>query len=282
LGVAEFFAVLKRSLIRAFQNNCFGNAKAVAFSALLSFFPSLMVVAAVVLRQDIAGVMGEISGALGRLLPPEPYRLAMQYLHAGDSGVQRLLAGAGFVALWSASGAMLSLMTGLRAAYHLPETRSILRSRLVSLLLVVAAGAPLLAATLLLFFGQQIEHRLALLWGAGSWLIFLIGGLVRWVVALATSIVVIGTVYHLAPDRPQKWGYVWPGAAVATVLWLSATLIFAWYVRTIARYNYIYGSISAVVVLMIWMYIVSLTILVGCEFTAEYERARSGKDAVAA
>lgn len=271
MSIGRFFGLLRRACVRAFQDDCLEIAKGVAFSSLLSFFPALMVTAAVLLSQNVGGAMEEIETFLRRLLPAGPYRLAIQYLHARDTGTRGLLAGAGFVALWSASDAILSLMAGLRAAYHLPETRSFFKARGVALLLVVAAGTPLLAATLLLFFGQQIEQALTRLWGEGSALIFLIGSLARWTVAVATSIAVIGTVYHVAPDRPQRWRYVWPGAAVATVLWLSATLVFAWYVRNVARYNYLYGSISAVVVLMIWMYLVSLTILVGCEFTAEYE-----------
>ncbi len=275
MSVGQFFGLLKRACVRAFEDNCLEVAKGVAYSALLSFFPTLMVAAAILLSQNVGGVMEAIAGFLSELLPVGPFTLAMQYLQPRDRGTRGLLIGASLVALWSASDAILSLMAGLRAAYHLPETRSFLKARGVALLLVLAAGSPLIGATLLLFFGQQIEHAVTRAWGPGSSLMFLIGGLMRWVIAIFTSVAVIGTVYHLAPDRPQRWRYVWPGAAVATVLWLSATLIFAWYVRHVARYNYLYGSISAVVVLMIWMYLVSLTILVGCEFTAEYERSCS-------
>lgn len=266
-----FLELLRRALIRSFRDDCFETAKGVAFSSILSFFPGLMVVAALLFSQNVAEMVQEISTALGTVLPPQAHRLVAQYLSPAGLRTKGLLAGAGVVAIWSASGAILSLMQGFRTVYRLPETRSFLRARGVALLLLLLAGVPLLFATLLLFFGQQIESWLMAHWGAGSWWILLAGRALRWIVALVTSTAVIGMVYRFAPNRPQRWRCAWPGAAVATALWLLATLTFVWYVRHVARYSDLYGSISAAVVLLLWMYIVSLAVLVGCEFNVAYE-----------
>ena len=76
----------------------------------------------------------------------------------------------------------------------------------------------------------------------------------------------------IGPNRPNKLRYVWPGALMATTLWWGATAVFAWYVRNIANYNVLYGSIGAVVALLVWMYLLSVIALICCEYNAERER----------
>jgi membrane protein len=271
MSLGSFFPLLKRALVRAFDDNCFAIAKGAAFSSMLSFFPGLMVVASLLFSRDAEATLREISSLLGAVLPPEAYRLTAQYLTAEGMETRGLLAAAWAVAVWSASDAVVALMAGFRAAYRLPETRSFLKTRAVAMALLLLAGAPLLFATLLLFFGQQIERWLIVHLGAVSGWIVLAGRLSRWAGALLASTAVIALAYHVAPDRRQRWRYVWPGAAVATGLWLPATALFAWYAQNVARYSDLYGSISAAVVLLLWMYLVNLIVLIGCEFNAEYE-----------
>ena len=261
--------LLGRAVVRAFDDGCFEAAKGAAFSAMLSFFPGLLVVAAVLIQQNVGDIVPEVSRALARVLPRDAHRLATQYLFQGR-GAQGLLVWAGAVALWSASGAILSLKHGLHAAYKMQEKRGFVHTRIVAMVAVLLAGAPLVAATILLVSGQLAEVWLLKMVG-GSPGLALVGRLGRTVLALGTCATVLATVYHIVPNRRQRWRLVWPGALVATVLWWSATLGFAWYVSHVARYRDFYGSLQAVVVLLIWMYIVSLLVLIGGEFNAEYE-----------
>jgi membrane protein len=97
----------------------------------------------------------------------------------------------------------------------------------------------------------------------------------RYVIAFAGNASVTAMLYYIGPNRKQRWRYVWPGAALATLAWLIATMVFAWYVRNIARYNVMYGSIGAAIALLVWMYLLALIALVGCEFNAAYERSCS-------
>lgn len=276
MSVRKFFWLLRRAAAGSFQDNCFEIAKSAAYSSILSFFPGLMVMASLLFSHNVKAVVDEISVALGRVLPPEAYQVAAVYLTAEGKRAQGLLAGAWIVAIWSASNVMVSLMEGFRVAYRIPVGRSFLRTRAVALMLLPLAGAPLLSATLLLFFGQQIENWLTAHLGEASWWVAPAGQVLRWTVSLGSSVFVLGLLYRVGPNRPQKWCFVWPGAALATALWLLATLLFAWYVQHIARYGDLYGSISTAVVLLIWMYIVNLVVLVGCEYNAEYERATRG------
>jgi membrane protein len=97
------------------------------------------------------------------------------------------------------------------------------------------------------------------------------GKLARYAAAFLATALTTLLLYKLGPNRPQPWRFVWPGALLSTFLWLAATLLFAWYVRDIADYNVLYGSVGAVIALLIWMYLLSLIALYGCAFNAEYE-----------
>ena len=87
--------------------------------------------------------------------------------------------------------------------------------------------------------------------------------------AVCAVAVSLASLYYLGPKHPGGKHNVWPGTMVATILWLIATVGFAWYVRNIANYNVMYGSIAAVMALIVWMYVLSIIALVGCEYNAE-------------
>ncbi len=90
--------------------------------------------------------------------------------------------------------------------------------------------------------------------------------------SFATTVMVTSLLYYFGPYRRQRWHFVWPGAVLATILWLLATSGFGWYVTHIAHYNVLYGSVGAALALLVWMYVMAVIALIGCEFNAEYER----------
>ena len=102
---------------------------------------------------------------------------------------------------------------------------------------------------------------------------------VRWLIAGLTSIAVIALIYHNAVPRTQPWHSVLPGATLATAVWFGATALFGWYLQRYADYSIIYGSLGVGIALLVWMYMISLIILVGAEFNAMlYPRAMLGRE----
>jgi membrane protein len=91
---------------------------------------------------------------------------------------------------------------------------------------------------------------------------------IRWAIAILTSIAVIALIYHNAVPRTQPWHSVIPGAVLATGLWLGATALFGWYLQSYADYSIIYGSLGVSIALLVWMYLISLVVLIGSEFNA--------------
>jgi len=91
---------------------------------------------------------------------------------------------------------------------------------------------------------------------------------IRWLIAIVTSVAVMQLIYHNAVPRTLRWHTVLPGAALATAIWFPATAAFGWYVRHFAEYSLFYGSLATAIVLLIWLYIISIIVLLGAEFNA--------------
>ena len=138
-------------------------------------------------------------------------------------------------------------------------------------------------STLLVAFGSKIETTI-LYYTAHEFsaYILLMWTCIRWLIATLTSIAVIALIYHHAVPRTQPWHTVIPGATLATGLWFSFTLLFGFYLQHYADYGVIYGSLGAAIALLVWMYMVSLVILIGAEFNAMlFPRAMLGKELIA-
>ena len=255
---------------RAFQHDAFGVAKGAAFSAILTFFPAILVLASILSRsQSSEAFVREIFRALGRVLPEGTNATITQYL-TGTKPVQtKFLVWITVLTLWTASGVMISWMEGFRKAYQMPKIWGLIQERLVAFLMVVLAGVPMGFASFLAVSGNLVEHWA--MYHLGHELTPYILGLwtaVRWIIAVLTSIAVIGLVYHHGVPRTQPWHRVLPGAVVATVLWVFVTVLFGWYLRHYANYDVIYGSVGTAIALLIWLYLVSMVVLIGAEFNA--------------
>ena len=274
-----FFWLLRRSVVAALDDGCFGAAKGAAYSALLSFFPILASAAAILVQIRAEFVSRMVERTLSEIVPPDSVDLVVKQFRATGARPLALLIVAGLISVWAASGVIKSLMEGFQAAYRVPRNRGFVRQNAVAIALVLLSAVPLVCATLLLVFGNQAErvvlnglkvdpilNPLAPTW---EWL----SRMARYAVAVVTTVVVTAVLYYFGPYRRQRWRYVWPGAILATVLWLLATSGFAWYVRHIAHYNVMYGSVGAGIALLVWMYLTAAIALVGCEFNAEYERS---------
>jgi membrane protein len=279
----RFLRLLRLALWRAFQHDAFSIAKASAYSSILTFFPALLVVGSVLATsRKGAPYLREISYALSRILPAGS-SAAMNFLRGAAQRPVSLLITASLLTLWTASGVMISWMEGFRRCYELPKVWGLVQERLISFLLVIFALVPMTFSTLLVAFGSKIEATI-LFYTAHEFsaIILLMWTCLRWLIATLTSIAVIALIYHHAVPRTQPWHSVIPGATLATAMWFSSTLLFGFYLQHYADYSLIYGSLGAAIALLVWMYMVSLVILVGAEFNAMlFPRAMLGKELIA-
>jgi membrane protein len=279
----RFLRLLRLAVWRAFQHDAFSIAKASAYSSILTFFPSLLVLGSVLATwRKGAPYMREITYALSRILPTGA-NTALNFLRSAATRPFGMLVTASLITLWTASGVMVSWMEGFRRCYELPKIWGLLKERLIAFGLVIFALLPMTFATLLVAFGSKIESDILFYTDREfSPYILLMWAVIRWIIAILASIAVISLIYHNAVPRTQPWHSVLPGASLATGLWFSTTLLFGWYLRHYADYSIIYGSLGAAIALLVWMYMVSLVVLVGAEFNAMiFPRAMLGKELIA-
>jgi membrane protein len=258
-ALGRFWRLFRLSIWRAFEHDAFGTAKASAYSSIFTFFPALLVLGSVVATLNRGEVyLREISYALGTILPAGS-STALSYLRGSTDRPVGLLISTSLFTVWSASGVIISWMDGFRRAYQLPKTWGIVQERLIAFSLVLMAGIPMTFSTVLVAFGSRIEMRILFLIGHEFGpLILLLWGAIRWAIAIMTSVAVIQLIYHNAV----------PGAVLATAMWLISTALFGWYLQHYADYSVIYGSLGVGIALLVWMYLISLAVLIGAEFNA--------------
>jgi len=275
--------LLRLSFWRAFVHDSFATAKASAYSSILTFFPVLLIVGSGLANWRKGGpYLREISYALGSILPAGG-NTALNYLKGAGKHPVGFLLTTSIVTLWTGSGVMISWMEGFRRCYELPKTWGLVKERLIAFLLVIFALTPMTFATLLVAVGSKFEMRLLPYVDPdfSAYVLFLWGA-IRWLIATLTSISVIALIYHNAVPRTQPWHSVVPGSILATILWFSVTVGFRSYLAHFGNFATIYGSLGVAMALLVWMYFISLVVLVGAEFNALlFPRAMLGKELTA-
>jgi len=270
--------LLKRTLLSALDDGCFGIAKGAAYSSLLSFFPVLTSAATILVQTRAEFVAHTMSQFLQQIVPPGSEEIVINQFRIKGQRPLSLLIVAAILSLWAASSVIKSLMEGFHAAYRTPRSRSFLHETGVAIGLVFLAAIPLIGASALVLFGGQVEYAVLKALSvdpilspvAGLWQVF--SRIARYGVAFGATATLTAILYYFGPYRRQRWARVWPGAILATLLWLGATSGFAWYIHNITNYNVLYGSIGTGIALLVWMYVLAAIAILGCEFNAEYER----------
>jgi membrane protein len=273
----RFLSHFRKALWLALEHDVLNTAKAAAYSGMLMFFPGLVVFTTLVAKvSEGPTLVGEIRSALEQFLPADTMSLMQGSMQTRHIHSTQLIYSAASLSVFAGLGLMLTLMEGFRRAYRLPRNDwGFWQRRLRALLLVPIVLAPLASATMLLVFGRTIEKWMIV--NSGHELrqvVLFFWRMGRWSLALATSIAVLGALYHFGTKRGEHWMRVMPGAVTATVVWFPATLAFGWYVTRIADYSMFYGSFGAGIATLVWLYITSFSALLGAELNGALYRER--------
>lgn len=266
------WAILLATWRRISRDNLSALAAGAAFQALLMIFPTLTAVVSLYgLGADPNMVERQIIAMHG-VLPPEAVELIATWLHTLAHGATTKF-GIGLIvsillAFWSMWSATAMLMTAVNLCYGEEEKRSFVSFNLRAL----ALGAVLaLFGVAALALVAALPVALALLPVSDTWVAIL--GLVRWPLLAGIVILALAIIYRYAPDRTvPKWQWISWGAAAAAVLWILGSIGFTIYVSEVGSYDKTYGSLGAVIILLLWFYLTAYVILVGAELNAEIER----------
>ena len=263
----------KRTVKETVDDDCLGLAAQLAYYLFLALFPAFLFLLALSSFFPLQDLTGDLSRMLQPVASPEVVTLvAEQMRRISESQDGGLLTFGVLAALWSSSAAMVAVTTSLNAAYDIKEGRPWWKVRLIAIGLTIALAVFFLLSFTLVLAGPTMAEYLGRtlhLGGAFEWS----WKILQWPLVFFLVSTAIGVVYYFAPDAEQDWVWITPGAVLATVLWLVASLLFKIYVVNYSDYNAAYGAIGGVMVLLLWFYVSSLAILVGAEMNAEIEHA---------
>lgn len=253
------------------QDNLSMIAAGAAFYGLLAVFPSIAAAVSLYGLFTDPDTVTRHMQMLQTILPEQARMVLDQQLRsvtaAGDDALTLGAIGSFVLALWSASKGVKSLMTALNVVYDEQEKRGFIKLNAVALFLtltmllvvIISLGAVAVLPAVLGFLGLPPIAEAAARW-------------LRWPLLAVVAVIAMGVLYrYAAARRPPQWRWVTYGAVAATVLWLIGSALFSWYVSNFASYNETYGSVAAIVVLMMWLWLSAYFVLLGGELNAEME-----------
>ena len=286
LSLGEWVEVFKRAAKEFLADDCMGLAQQVAFSALLAFLPTVILLIGL-LGLFGTGAFDSLEKFVGSVAPHgvvDMIDLAKKDAAQNKSGSAIAFVGGIFLALWAATGAMGAVVKAVNRAYERLETRPFWKVRLISLVLVFATGFVLAGTFLLIIFGGDLGDAIARRTPLdGGFKVF--WNIARWPIAFVAVLLFFALVYFLAPDKDQRsWKWVSPGSLVGSVIWLVLSGLFALYTSFSSSYDRTYGSLAGGIVLLLWLNYSAWAILFGAELNAELDRqadihAAGGPDA---
>lgn len=268
----RFGRFLRRLQLEIAHDDCNGMAAQIAFYLLLSIFPFMLFLLSLVSYLPVPDLSRQVLAALQEQLPTEAFGLVEDNVLSLLTTRRQELLGAGLlVALWSASMGIGALITTINRAYNIRPRRSMPEQKALAILLTLALSGIMLLSTVIVLFGPRVTH--AIFQGLGlagdsynAWVRLRLG------IVFLLNLGTLSILYYYGPEARQQFRWILPGAVTATLLWLGASSLFRLFVRNFGRYDATYGSIAAVIVLMMWMWLSGFIFLLGAEINALMKR----------
>lgn len=256
-------------LIKINNDDIFALAAQLAYYLVLAFFPFLIFVITLIgiSRLDTITVLQ----GLKSILPDNVFNLVdttvIEIISKQNVG---LLGASIVVTMWSAASGMRAVIRGINKAYDFKEKRGFINLSILAIIFTLALTLIIIITLVALVFGNVIGRYLYL-WLPFPDLVRVVWNIARYIVVILSMIFIFGTLYRYAPTRKMKWRKVLPGAIFTSVGWIIVSIAFSYYVNNISNYSKLYGSLGAVFVLMIWLYLTSIILILGAEINSELD-----------
>lgn len=266
----------KRS-VKEFSNDDMPTyAAALSYHGLFALFPFLIFLIALLGFLQIPQFFDWVLEQAQTAMPEDAYRRLEEVVAQVQGNQQGGLLSFGIIAaIWGASSGVRALMKALNRAYDVEETRATWKLYAFSLLYTVGFAILLIGATALMLLGPQAIEWLADQAGLGGAFVTLWTWL-RWPVAVVLLMLTAALVYYVTPNVDQPFRLITPGAVIAVLVWILASIGFSLYVSNFANYSATYGSLGGVVILLFYFYLSSMVLLLGAEINAEVYQLKKG------
>ncbi|MGS7253820.1 YihY/virulence factor BrkB family protein [Pseudomonas anuradhapurensis] len=266
--------VLVRTVKEFLDDEMSTYASALAYQALFSLFPFLLFLIALIGFLHLPDFFSWLRLQSELVLPPQALEQVNPVIDQLQQSKGGLLSVGIVIALWTASAGVRLMMSAMNAAYDVPEGRPAWKRLPLSIIYTVGLAGMLLVAAALMVLGPQVMEWIAAQVGMQEFIVTL-WTVLRWPVIVILLMVAVAVIYYVMPDVKQEFRFITPGSVLAVVVWIVASLGFAYYVKTFADYNAMYGSIGAIIVLLLYFYISAAVLLLGAEMNAVIEHMSS-------
>lgn len=272
------FELLKKTLKAFGEDDMSSYAAALAYQILFSLFPFFLFLIALISTLHLPDFMMWLREQAEMFMPQQAMDQVNTVLDQLQQPRGGLLSVGAIVALWTASAGARATMNALNVAYDVKEGRPTWKIYLLSIFYTLAVAAMLIGSAALLLVGPQAMDWLASQIGFEQFFVTLWAWL-RWPIAVILLCLAVAVVYYSAPDAQQKFRFITPGAVLSVIVWIVASIGFNFYVNNFADYDAMYGSIGAVILLLLYFYISASVLLLGAELNAVIEHhSPSGKN----
>jgi membrane protein len=273
---------LKRAFVSAYQDvvqhHVLLQAAALSYYLVLSVFPGLIFLAAILGSMPLPDLFGHVLGFLGQVLPADTMRAVRAVLLDVLATNRTAWLSLGTIGtIWTTSAAFDAMIESLDLAYDVEETRPFWKTRLLAIGLAGLTGALVLTAVIVMIVGPRLGGGLAEALHL-SRVFVLLWPFIHWTVAILFSLVAVELMYFLAPNVKQRFGATLPGAMLALGAWIAFSYLLGFYFRHVANFSRTYGTLAGFIAFMTWFYWNSFALLVGAELNAELAKeSRKGQ-----
>lgn len=260
------------------RKHTFQMAAAMAYYFVLALFPALIFLSAVVAYLPITDLMNQVMNLFGNFVPPDSMQLVREFVANVLVPNRGTLLSVGILGtLWSASGGFASAIEALDVAYEVEEERPFWVTRPLAIGLTLLVGVLMLVAFAVMVvgpeFGQDMAKHFQL-----SWLFAAAWPYIHWTVSFGFTVLAVEFLYFIAPNVKQRFWSTLPGAVLAVVCWVGLSYGLGIYFRSFAHFSKTYGTLGAVVALMVWLYWNGFIMLLGAELNCELAKeTRKGR-----
>jgi membrane protein len=279
LGGLTFWQLTGKVIHGIQEDDLFGRASELAYNFLLALFPLLLFM--LTLFGLFASRSNELQSSLlsyfADFLPPSAFQLlkAITIEMAANATSGKLTFGI-ILTLWFASGGMSSMISTLDAVYHVRESRGWLWGRVIALGLTIAILTLLMTSLFIVLVGGHFSDWIAIKLHLTS-IILIVWKVLQWVSVVLFLTLSFSLIYYFGPSLEQRrWHWMTPGSIFGAFLWLVASAGLRVYLHFFNTYTATYGSLAAIMILLVWLYVTGLSFLIGGEINAQIERAAMG------
>ncbi len=269
-------ALLKGALVQTYEdvvrNHTLQMAAALSYFFVLSLFPALIFLSAIVAYLPIPNLFGQALGFMGQFVPPDSMGLVRRVMSDVVTPNRGAFLSVGILGtLWTASGGFSAAIEALNIAYEVQDDRPFWKTRPLAIALALIIGGLLLLALGVMIVGPKFGVWLAARVHLSS-LFVILWPYIHWTAAISFTVLAVEVLYYLAPNVKQRFLATLPGAILAVACWIGLSYGLGVYFRHFANFNKTYGTLGAAIALMVWLYWTGFAMLVGAELNAELSK----------